>query len=96
MNFKFEIPEETLVIKRTDLEETLRELIGELQESSLKEEIMTIKQAAEYLKVSIPTVRTLIANKEIPYFQRGQVIRINRNDLKAWIRKNSREKVSSR
>ncbi|WP_242035299.1 helix-turn-helix domain-containing protein [Mesobacillus harenae] len=61
----------------------------EIKDEDEKEEIMTIREAADYLKVSVPTVRNMIASKEIPFFQRGQVIRLNRWDVKEWLRKNS-------
>ncbi|MEH7610767.1 helix-turn-helix domain-containing protein [Gottfriedia acidiceleris] len=88
MNFSFELPKDALITTRTDLKETLRELIVEVQGENVKEEIMTIREAAEYLKVSVPTIRALIASKEIPFFQRGQVIRLNRWAVQEWMRKN--------
>ncbi|AQX52861.1 helix-turn-helix domain-containing protein [Bacillus altitudinis] len=90
MNFKLELPEGTILISRTDLKEVLQEMLSEVQGDNVKEEIMTIREAAEYLKVSVPTVRNMIANREIPFFQRGQVIRLNRWDVKEWLRNNSK------
>ncbi|MFE8064568.1 helix-turn-helix domain-containing protein [Priestia aryabhattai] len=89
MNFKLELPEGTILINRTELKEAIQEMFAELHAENAEEEIMTIREAAEYLKVSVPTVRNMIANKEIPFFQRGQVIRLNRRDVKEWIRNNS-------
>ncbi|CAH0177909.1 hypothetical protein SRABI84_01350 [Peribacillus simplex] len=91
MNFSFELPEGTLVTTRSDLKEAIRELMVEVQGDKIKEEIMTIREAAEYLKVSVPTVRNMISHKEIPFFQRGQVIRLNRWDVKEWLSKNSKQ-----
>ncbi|RXZ00950.1 helix-turn-helix domain-containing protein [Fictibacillus sp. S7] len=91
MHFKLEVPEDTLLVSRSDLKEALRELLEETKNNSPEEEIMTISDAAAYLKVSIPTVRNLISRKEIPFFQRGQVIRLNRMDLKEWMKTNSRK-----
>lgn len=91
MNFKLELPEGTFLINREELKEVIYELLEEVNEDHADEEIMTIREAAEYLKVSVPTIRNMITNKEIPFFQRGQVIRLNRSDLKEWIRKKARE-----
>ncbi|AHZ49030.1 helix-turn-helix domain-containing protein [Bacillus cereus] len=87
MNLKFELPDDTLITSRSDLKSLLRELKEELQEEKMQDDIFTIKEAAEYMKVSIPTVRSLIATNEIPYFKRGQVIRLNRWDILDWMRK---------
>lgn len=93
MNLRVEFPEGSLLIKRTDLKEVIRELVTEVREDILHEEVMTIKDTAEFLKVSIPTVRNIIASNEIPFFQRGQVIRLNRRDVKDWLRKNTIENI---
>ncbi|APH06627.1 helix-turn-helix domain-containing protein [Bacillus weihaiensis] len=89
MNFKLELPEGTILINRCELKVALQEILMEVQEEWGKEEVLTIKEVAEYLKVSIPTVRTLITNKEIPFFQRGQVIRLKRRDVQKWMGSNS-------
>jgi len=93
MNFKLELPEETLIISRKDLRETLQEIMVEFLESNNNEEVMTIREAADYLKVSIPTVRNMIEAKEIPFFKRGQIIRLNISDIKAWMRSKSKEQL---
>lgn len=91
MNLKLELPEGTFLINRNDLKEVFRELMVEIQEEKSQAEIMTISEAAEYLKVSIPTIRNMIANEEVPFFQRGQVIRLNRWDVRDWVRNQSKE-----
>ncbi|MGE6833660.1 helix-turn-helix domain-containing protein [Priestia megaterium] len=91
MNLKLELPKNTVIVSQEDLRETIQELMLEFLERNDKEEIMTIREAADYLKVSIPTIRNMIANKEIPFFQRGQIIRLNSGDIKAWMRSTSKE-----
>ena len=93
-SFKLELPEDTIIFNRSDLKEVLLELFEEVREEDVENEIMTIREVAEYLKISVPTVRNMIARKEIPYFQRGQVIRINRRDIKKWISNNSNLSIS--
>lgn len=86
MNFRLELPEDTILINRTDLRKVLHEMFLEIQIENNINQVMTIREAAEYLKVSVPTVRKLITNNEIPYFQKGQVIRLNRLDVIEWMR----------
>jgi excisionase family DNA binding protein len=88
VNFIVELPKDSLFISKKDLKEVIKEIIAEGKMEMEDNSIMTIKETADFLKVSIPTVRTLIANKEIPFFQRGQVIRLNRIDLMDWMRIN--------
>jgi len=89
MNLTFELPKDVLLVGREELKEVLQEILAEMSVQNEKGEILTIQQTAEFLKVSVPTVRAMIARKEIPFFQRGQVIRLNRWDVQEWMRKNS-------
>lgn len=88
LNIHLELPKETIVISRHDLKGELKELLKELRDESRNDAIMTIQDVAEYLKVSVPTVRAMIAEKDIPFFQRGQVIRLKRTDINEWLRSN--------
>lgn len=89
MNVSFEVPNDVLLVKRDDLMRLLQDMLADVQVKINKDEVMTIKETAEFLKVSIPTVRAMIASKDIPFFQRGQVIRLNRWDVLEWMRENS-------
>jgi excisionase family DNA binding protein len=77
-------PSEMILTERTILKEIIRDIVNEI--SIEKNEIMTIKETAEFLKVSVPTVRAWIAANDIPHIQKGQVIRLNRIDVSAWSR----------
>lgn len=89
MNIIVELPKETILVVRDDLKAVLKELLLEHQMANQGDPVLTIKETAALLKVSIPTVRNLISNQEIPYFQRGQVIRFNRTDVLEWMRSNT-------
>ncbi|MFC5713831.1 helix-turn-helix domain-containing protein [Thalassorhabdus alkalitolerans] len=84
-----EIPEGKVLVDQAKLKEAIQELLVEVWEENDHQELLTIQEAANYLKISVPTVRKLIAKNEIPYFKKGQVIRLNRWDLKKWIKFNS-------
>ena len=52
-------------------------------------EILTIKQVAEYLKVTERTIYRLAAVKKIPAFKVGGAWRFWRADIDSWIRQQS-------
>jgi excisionase family DNA binding protein len=52
-------------------------------------EILTIKQVAEYLKVTDRTIYRLAAAKKIPAFKVGGTWRFLRPDIENWIRHQS-------
>lgn len=88
MNVSFKVPNDVLLVKREELMRLLQEMLADMQVQIKQGEVMTIKETADFLKVSIPTVRAMIASKDIPFFQRGQVIRLNRWDVLEWMREN--------
>lgn len=57
--------------------------------SSSEGEILTIKQVAEYLKVTDRTIYRLAAAKKIPAFKVGGTWRFLRPDIENWIRHQS-------
>lgn len=54
-------------------------------------EILTIKQVAQYLKVTERTIYRLAAAKRIPAFKVGGTWRFALVDLDAWIKHQSQE-----
>ncbi len=54
-------------------------------------EILTIKEVAEYLKVTERTIYRLAGAKKIPAFKVGGAWRFSRVDIDEWIRRQSSE-----
>ncbi|TVQ87802.1 MAG: DNA-binding protein [Chromatiaceae bacterium] len=52
-------------------------------------EILTIKEVAEYLKVTERTIYRLAGAKKIPAFKVGGTWRFSRADIDEWIRRAS-------
>lgn len=48
-------------------------------------ELLTVKQAAEMLNVSVGTVRNLLRRGELPSLRVGNQIRFIRENLERWI-----------
>ena len=57
--------------------------------STSEGEILTIKQVAEYLKVTERTIYRLAAAKKIPAFKVGGTWRFLQPDIENWIRQQS-------
>lgn len=54
-------------------------------------EILTIKQVADYLRVTERTIYRLAGAKKIPAFKVGGTWRFSRADIDAWIKQQSME-----
>ena len=59
--------------------------------SSSEGEILTIKQFADYLKVTERTIYRLAAAKKIPAFKVGGTWRFSRVDLDQWIQRQQKD-----
>jgi len=57
--------------------------------------ILTIKQVADYLKVTERTIYRLAAAKQIPAFKVGGSWRFSRADIDSWIRLQSMESLET-
>ncbi len=57
-------------------------------------EILTIKQVAEYLKVTDRTIYRLAAAKKIPAFKVGGTWRFQRQEIDQWIKRQTAEAQS--
>ena len=60
--------------------------------SRMNDEILTIRQVAEYLKVNERTIYRLAATAELPAFKVGNSWRIKCTELEAWIKAKQAEK----
>jgi len=70
---------------RMDIKRELRqEILSELQpeiERRIYANIFTFKEAAQYLKVSISTLRRMVAANEIPHFKQRENVYFRQIDL---------------
>lgn len=48
-------------------------------------EVMDLEAAAEFLKLGVRTLRSLVARNEIPYRRLGRQLRFSRSILTAWL-----------
>lgn len=62
-----------------------------MSKSTSEGEILTIKQVADYLKVTERTIYRLAAAKQIPAFKVGGSWRFSRADIDSWIKQQSME-----
>lgn len=85
MQINLELPDDMMVLSRKQLKDLIGEMQAEIAAEKMEVSILTIAETAEILKVSVPTVRRWIEEKDIPYFQHGQVIRLNKYEVLKWI-----------
>jgi excisionase family DNA binding protein len=60
-----------------------------LKENNADVELFTIKEAAEFLKVSVSMVRRLQYGRHVPFIKVGSAIRFNKHDIVEYLRKST-------
>lgn len=78
----------TEAVNPEQLKDTIREVLTENNkpDKSTEPEILTIDEAAAFLKISKATVYEKTSEKKIPHFKKGNRLYFYRTDLEAWIR----------
>lgn len=64
--------------------------------NTIEGEILTIKEIADYLKVTERTIYRLAAAKQMPAFKIGGSWRFSRQDIDGWIKQQSMEGIDAR
>jgi excisionase family DNA binding protein len=62
---------------------------GQPQDVAAEIELLTIKEAAEFLKVPVSMVRRLQYGRYVPFIKVGGAIRFNKHDIVEYLRKST-------
>ena len=54
-------------------------------------EFMGIQKLSEYLEIKISTLYSLAAQKKIPHYKVGRLLRFKKSDIDAWMEENKKE-----
>ena len=57
-------------------------------------EWMNVKQIAEYLSLTVPTIYSKISRRELPYYKRGRRAYFKKKDIDDWILQARRKTVA--
>ena len=76
--------------------ETIEQLLLSLSNDSQPESdtLLTIKQAAEILHLSVPTVYGLVQRSEVPVCKRGKRLYFSKQELTSWIMSGRKKTIS--
>jgi len=90
-------PFETIDARLTNIECLLLDIKHAktaITDNVAEDQLLTIKQAAELISLSVPTVYGLVSRKEIPVSKRGKRLYFNKADLLAWIKSGRKPTLS--
>lgn len=72
------------------LKQALKELMSDIQNFpstpvNMDADLLTISQAAEFLKLKVSTLYDKTSLKEIPHFKKGKILYFSKTELQDWI-----------
>jgi excisionase family DNA binding protein len=79
------------------IENSLRNVLSELKFNNSQadsEQLLTLKDAASFLKLSPPTIYGYISSRKIPFFKMGKRVYFKKNVLLEWINEGRRKTIS--
>ena len=74
----------TQLFNKVENIETLLKLSAE--DLSPEEDFFTIQQTAEFIKLSVNTVYSLVSKNELPFCKKGKRLYFSKQELISWIR----------
>ena len=94
---------ETLPNAVTELSQEIKEikqiLLNRSNENTVEQDqILTVKQAAYFLKLSVPTLYGYVQRAEIPVSKKGKRLYFSRKELEEWIKtgkKKTKEEIQA-
>ena len=79
-----ELPE--AVTELTRKVDELYKVIKNVQPQDPQEQFLSVDETAEFLNLSVPTIYSKVARREIPYMKRGKRLYFNRKDLEVYLK----------
>jgi len=92
-----ENPFELISTRLQNIENLLRDINNCLEArtfNSNEEQLMSIKEVANYLNLSIPTIYGYTAKRYIPYAKRGNRLYFNKSEINQWILEGKQNTIS--
>lgn len=73
----------------------IKELLLKTQQEhhSTYSDLLSIRQASEFLNLSVPTLYTKVSRREIPVNKRGKRLYFSRDELSIWIKSGKKKNI---
>ena len=79
-----ELPE--AIAELTRKVDEIYNVIKNLQPQDPAEQYLSVDETAKFLNLSVPTIYSKVARREIPYMKRGKRLYFNRKDLETYLK----------
>jgi len=62
--------------------------------SSLTEKLLSVKEAAQFLKLTVPTIYSKCSRNELPYMKRSKRLYFNTDELMSYLKEGRKKPIS--
>jgi excisionase family DNA binding protein len=73
---------------------TIENLLLNQSNRADEDQLLTIQQTGELLKLSVPTLYGYVSRNEIPFSKKGKRLYFSRKDILAWVSEGHKKTVS--
>ena len=81
----------------SDRLENIERLLSQIEKAGntqSSDDLMIIKQAAEFIHLSLPTVYGLVSNRKIPFMKKGKRLYFSKKELTQWLQGTKRGAIA--
>lgn len=80
-----ENPFEIILQKLENIQNSLEELKTKLAESKNINDIFDVKEVAEHIKLSLPTIYGLVHKSKLPYYKKDKKLYFRKDEINKWL-----------
>lgn len=74
--------------------DNIEKLLNIQNQPQLVDEPLTIQQAGDFIKLTVPTIYSLVSRNNIPFSKKGKRLYFSKSDLSNWIKEGRNKTVS--
>lgn len=91
-------PFEVIEARLSTIENLLLDIKHKPQVDSViqKDRLLTVREAADFLNLAVPTVYGMVSRNEVPFMKRSKRLYFSREDLLNYIKEGRRQTLSER
>lgn len=65
---------------------SINQILTEIPSQTDEDELLSVQEAAEFLKLSVPTIYGKISKRQLPYLKKTRRVYFSKKDLYAYLR----------
>jgi len=96
MQITFDQLPKAVTLIQTELESIKQILLKNTKESAqpAADQLLTIQEVADYLKLAVPTIYGLVSRSSIPCMKRGKRLYFSKDEISVWLKEGKKKTIA--